>query len=104
MFLNLDEHIQSKIAIKDDSGYEVTYGEVVQTISEFAALTLPRSVIFCLCENCAGALVGYLAFENNKQVPLLLSAKLDAGLLKNLEDTYHPSYYWAPIKKAEEIY
>ena len=31
MFLNLDKHNQTKIAIKDDSGYSLTYSEVCNT-------------------------------------------------------------------------
>ena len=103
MFLNLDKHDQTKIAIKDDSGYTLTYGEVCIIIEQFAELKLTRSVIFCLCESCAGSLVGYLAFENNGQIPLLLSANLDAGLRTNLEQTYLPSFYWVPERKTEEI-
>lgn len=103
MFLKLDQHKQDKIAIKDDSGYELTYGDVVSTINAFSELNLPRSVVFCLCESCAGSLVGYLAFENNKQVPLLLSASLDEGLRSNLDSMYTPSYYWVPERKEAEI-
>ncbi len=103
MFLNLDKHDQAKIAIRDDSGYILTYREVCDTINIFKALDLPRCVIFCLCESCAGSLVGYLSFLNNGQVPLLLSANMDEGLRTNLEQTYLPSYYWAPERKAEEI-
>lgn len=103
MFLNVDKHNQAKMAIKDDSGYMLTYADVCQTIEEFDSLNIPRSVIFCLCENCAGSLIGYMAFENNKQVPLLLSAGLDDGLRKNLENTYLPSYYWVPDRKAEAL-
>lgn len=103
MFLNVDKHNQNKMAIKDDSGYTLSYADVSRTIKEFDALNLPRSVIFCLCENCAGSLIGYMAFENNKQVPLLLGAGLDEGLRSNLESMYTPSYYWVPERKAEEI-
>ena len=103
MFLHIDQHQQDKVAIKDDSGYSMTYGDVCRTIREFDALHLPRSVIFCLCENCAGSLIGYMAFENNKQVPLLLSVGLDEGLRNNLEAMYTPSYYWVPERKAQEI-
>ena len=103
MFLNIDKHEQTKVAIRDDSGYSVTYGEIVKTIQRFQSLILPRSVIFCLCENCAGALLGYMAFENNKQVPLLLSAGMDPELRTNLENTYQPSYYWVPERKEQEI-
>ena len=103
MFLNLDKHKQDKLAIKDDSGYSLTYKDVCDTVGAFHDLGLERCVVFCLCESCAGSLVGYLAFENNKQVPLLLSASLDSGLRDNLESIYQPSYYWAPERKAEEL-
>lgn len=103
MFLNLDKHDQAKIAIRDDSGYTLTYGDVCNVIHGFEALKLPRCVIFCLCESCAGSLVGYLAFENNGQVPLLLSANMDKGLRTNLEQAYLPLYYWTPEEKADEI-
>ncbi len=103
MFLNVDRHDQTKTAIKDDSGYSLTYGDVCETIREFDNLKLPRSVIFCLCENCAGSLIGYMAFENNRQVPLLLSAGLDDELRARLESMYTPSYYWIPERKKEEI-
>ena len=103
MFLNLDRPDPEKMAIRDDSGYTLTYGEVCDAIDAFAALDLPRCVVFCLCENCAGALVGYLAFENNRQVPLLISANMDAELRSNLEANYRPGYYWAPERMAGAI-
>ena len=103
MFLNVDQHTKGKIAIKDDSGYTLTYEDVCCTIKQFAELALPRCVIFCLCENCAAALLGYMAFENNGQVPLLLSASLDDELRTNLEKEYLPSYYWAPVNKVDEM-
>ena len=109
MFLNLEKHDQNKMAIKDDSGFELTYADVLKTIEEFESLTLPRCVVFCLCESCAGSLVGYLALENNGQVPLLISAKMDQGLRSNLDNAYTPSYYWMPETllgevEGEEIY
>jgi len=103
MFLKVDQFPKDKIAIKDDSGYVLTYGEVCGAIDAFAALNLPRCVIFCLCENCAGSLIGYMAFENNRQVPLLLSAGLDQELRVNLETMYQPSYYWVPERMVDAI-
>lgn len=103
MFLDLDKREQTKIAIRDDLGYTLTYSEICHTIRDFETLKLPRSVIFCLCESCAGSLVGYLSFLNNGQVPLLLSANMDKGLRTNLEQAYLPSYYWVPEGKTGEI-
>ena len=103
MFLNLDRHDPGKTAVKDDSGMELTYGELVGVIEEFGKLELGRSVIFCLCENRAGSLAGYLAFINNRQVPLLLGAGLDKELRERLDDIYTPAYYWTPQEKADGI-
>lgn len=103
MFLGIDKNKNDKIAIIDDSGYCVTYGDICRTISELNGIGIPRCVIFCLCENCVGSIVGYLAFENNKQVPLLLNARLDEGLRRNLNIMYKPSYYWVPERLKLQI-
>lgn len=103
MFLNIEKQDKNTLAIHDDAGFILTYGDVCDTVESFDRLALPRSIIFCLCENCAGALVGYIAFESNRQVPLLLSAALDKELLENLAETYRPSYYWLPERMAEDI-
>ena len=102
MFLNIEKPDRKKIAIKDDSGYSLTYEELCHTVEAFGSLNLSRSIVFCLCSNCAGSLAGYLAFENNGQVPLLLSAQLDESLRRNLEQIYQPGYYWIPEQKAKE--
>lgn len=103
MFLDLDLQARDKVAIKDDSGLALTYGDICRSVSAFADLKLPRCVIFCFCENCVGALTGYLAFENDRQVPLLLNAALDTELRRALVETYQPSYFWAPERMAEEL-
>ena len=103
MFLQLDRHDPDKTAVRDDSGHSLTYREVCAGIEAFSALELPRAVVFCLCENSAGALLGYLAFENNGQVPLLLSSGMDEGLRTNLAQAYLPAYWWVPEALAEEI-
>lgn len=103
MFLNVDKRDRNKIAIKDDSGHSLCYGDVCDTIEAFSALRLPRCVVFSLCENSAGSLIGYLAFENNGQVPLLLSSGLDEELRCRLESLYTPSYYWVPEPKEQEV-
>lgn len=102
MFLNIDRHDPEKIAIKDDSGYTLRYRDVCSIIEQFDLLKLPRCVVFCFCECSAASLAGYLALENNGQVPLLLSAHLDADLASELAERYMPSYCWMPEEKAEE--
>ena len=103
MFLNLDRHDPGKEAVKDDSGYSLTYGDLCGAIGKFRELDLGRSIVFCLCENCAGSLAGYLAFLNNGQVPLLLGAGLDRELREKLDSLYTPAWYWVPSEKAADM-
>ena len=103
MFLQIDTREAARPAIRDDSGHSLTYGELTDVLVSFETLSLPRSVVFSLCENSAGSLAGYLALENAGLVPLLLSASLDGELRRRLEDTYLPSYYWAPASLASEL-
>ncbi len=103
MFLHLDQKDKESPAIKDDSGYELSFGELCELINRFSSLKLPRCVVFSLCENCAASLTGYLAFENNGQVPLLLSAGMDGELRKKLDSLYMPSFYWAPERMSDEL-
>ena len=103
MFLNIDLPRSTKTAVKDDSGHVLSYGDLVGTAREIETLNLQRAVVFCLCENSAGALAGYLSFENNGLVPLMLSASMDEDLRNNLEALYLPSYYWVPESEVQKI-
>ena len=99
MFLNIDGFDRTHIAIHDDGGMVVTYGELCDFIQVVAKCNLKRGIVFTLCENEAGALAGYVAFESCRLVPLLMSANIDENLLDNLDKTYEPQYYW--IKETE---
>lgn len=103
MFLNVDRQDPNKTAIKDDGGNVLTYGDVCAAIRDISTLKLPRCVLFCLCDNCAGSLVGYLAFESGGQVPLLLGAGMDEDLRRNLDDLYTPAYYWLPERMGQTV-
>ncbi|WP_125140075.1 AMP-binding protein [Clostridium transplantifaecale] len=96
MFLDIENVERNKTAIHDDSGTQLTYGELCDFITEIEELKLMRSVVFCLCENTAGALAGIAAFESVRVVPLLLSAAIDSSLLEELDTMYTPYYYWIP--------
>lgn len=102
MFLNIDRVEKSRTAIHDDGETIISYGELSDFVNRVEALALERGIVFTLCENCAGALAGYIAFESVKIVPLLLSAAIDEGLLAELERTYTPMYYWVPKMTAIE--
>ena len=103
MFLDLDNKDRSSIAVIDDSGMSVTYGDICDFSMVFAKHLPKRSLIFILAENCIGSLLGYTSSLINKIVPLILSAKTEKGLYENLREKYLPEYLWVPNEKVEEL-
>lgn len=103
MLLNIDKIQSDKLVVIDDSGGRLTYGELSTQIKAVGVALSKRELVFCLCENKVGSLVGFLSLYDNKDVCLLLSAHIDRGLLKKLNETYSPSYYWLPEKMIPEF-
>ena len=103
MLFDIDKKAASALAVIDDAAGLMTYGELVLLRNELSTCIPERELIFCLCENRVGALAGFLALYDCKDVCLLLSAHIDKTLLNALDDTYSPSYYWMPETKASEF-
>ncbi len=101
MFLSLDQKDRNKIAVVDDSGNSITFGETCDFSMEFAKHLPQRSFIFILSKNKIGALLGYTSALSNRIVPLIISASTEEGLYKQLYELYQPEYLWMPQSKAE---
>lgn len=89
---------RNNIAMVTKDGTHFSYKEILSTIDVISENIENRSLVFCLAQNSPGSLVGYLAFVQNKIVPLMLNSDLDSELLDNLITTYKPEYLWAPKK------
>ncbi len=103
MFLDIDKKERDKIAVVDDSGEQLTYGDLCDFSEEFAELLPKRSLIFLMAENSNGSLLGYIASLANGIVPLILSAKTEEILYMTLRDLYQPEYLWAPDGMVENL-
>lgn len=101
MFLDLDLKERRRIAVIDDSGASLTYGEICDFSIEFVKYLPKRSLIFLLSENRIGSFLGYTAALSNRIVPLIISAATEEGLYNHLYDLYQPEYLWLPKAKAE---
>ena len=101
MFLELDKKDRNKVAVIDDSGRSLTYGEICDFTVEFAQHLPYRSLIFILSENRIGSLLGYTASLSNRIVPLILSAATEESLYAHLLEVYKPEYLWMPNHIAE---
>ena len=62
-----------------------------------------RCLVFCLCKNEIGSILGYVSFVNNGIVPVLLNSHLERELLQNLMRTYEPAYLWVPEEQVGQF-
>lgn len=83
-------------ALTDDRGRQLSYCQLLEEAGRITDITGRRRLVFCLCENSMGSVLGYLAFLTGHIVPMMLSSRLDALLLRRLMDLYGPAYIWAP--------
>ena len=81
-------------ALLQDDGQKISYSQLDEAGSELAGQIEDRSLVFSLCTNTIGSVMGYTAFLNHNIVPVLLADTL--GLLELLVETYQPEYLWFP--------
>lgn len=78
------------------------YGELIQLSDELSSKIQPHSLIFVLCSNKIGSLIGYISFLQANCVSLLLNKDIEQHLLENLIKTYSPAYLWIPNEKVPD--
>ncbi len=83
-------------ALIDESGERLTYLQLNQEAETLTKKMGERSLVFCLCENTIGSVLGYVSFLNHGIVPVMLGSHLERSLLNNLLEAYHPSFLWLP--------
>lgn len=91
------------IAAIDELGNKISYKELENSGSNLVKHIEDRALVFSLCSNTIGSLVGYTSFLNNDIVPLMLDGDIDRELLKTLLETYKPNYVWVSKKSENEF-
>ena len=100
---NLDKFKQN-IAVITDKGERLSYEELIGGTNSFAnAVPQKQGLLFCLCENRIGSLVGYIACMEHHIPIVLLDGSKEISVLKNLTEIYQPEYIWAETAKVGEI-
>lgn len=84
------------IALQTDTGECITYKQLKEVGEDIAEKIGQRCLVFSLCSNTIGSVVGYTACLQHDIVPLLLSSHMDEELLEALLEEYHPSFVWCP--------
>lgn len=93
----------SRTALIDETGVRMTYAELDAESRALADAVGHRCLVFALCRNEPGSVLGYTAFLNYGIVPAMVNSHLDAALLGNLLETYRPEYLWVPADQAEQF-
>lgn len=90
-------------AVLDDSGIEVTYGQLEEFCKSMANCLKKRSLVFSFCENSIGSVCGYVSFLYNSVVPVLIDKHIEKELRQNLLSVYKPDYVYAPVDLYDEF-
>lgn len=77
-----------------------SYQDISLLVERVAQYPTSHSLIFVMCGNTIGSLIGYLAFLQADCVSLLLNKDIDSSSLEKLENTYCPAYLWLPDYQA----
>ena len=94
----------NRIAFISDKNVQLSYS-LLEKESEKLLQHIPeRSLVFCLCANEIGSILGYITFLKNGIVPVMLDASKDIELLKSLLDIYSPNYIWMPTSAYSSEY
>ena len=97
---NLEDH-KLNTAVITDRGERLSYKELAATANSFAKAVTQKGLLFCLCENRLGSLVGYVAsIEHNIPIVLLDGGK-GSSTLQNLIGIYQPEYVWGNAEKTK---
>lgn len=86
-----------------DDGASFAYAAALDLSQHPAIQGTRRRVVFCLCANVPGALLGYLGLIAAGAVPVMLNAMITTSQLVNLWERYRPDYAWLPQARMNEF-
>lgn len=92
----------SSLAVVSDGGESFLYGELEDKCKLLSGYVSNRSLVFCLCENSIGSLIGYCSFLQSSAVAVMLDASKEVGMIQNLISIYNPNYLWLPKRGYQE--
>lgn len=101
LFELAETHPERTLAVTD-SGITLRYGGILD-MERLIRQSVGRNLVFLLCRNTAGTLLGYLGTLKSDAVPLLLDASMPSELLRGLSAAYRPPFFIMPADREPEI-
>jgi acyl-coenzyme A synthetase/AMP-(fatty) acid ligase len=96
---NFDENL-NKIAVVDENDVKFTYSDLKDHGKDLTEHIPERCLVFNVCSNSYGSLIGYTSFLNNRIVPLMLNSELPDDMFLKLVEKYRPAFIHAPSCKT----
>lgn len=97
------EQFKENIALKEECGHTLSYGELSEETKKIVEAVGRRGLVFSLCRNTIGSVLGYVSFLNGQIPPVLLNSHLEETLLEGLLRTYQPAFLWMPREQADRF-
>ena len=101
LFAHCEREPERLLAVTE-AGERLTLGDLNAAAQRFAQAVGGHRLVFLLCGNTPGSLLGYLSCLRTGAVPLLLDAQLAPALLGQLLACYHPPFVYVPQDLPEE--
>ncbi len=103
MFLFNVNQFNNKVAVVTDDDLTLTFAYIDAFNQTIYKLIPKRCLVFCLCQNTIGSLLGYISFLSNSIVPVMLDSKIKQDFLDALISNYRPQYLWLPNNRVSEF-
>lgn len=97
------EKYKDNIAVITDRNESLTYSELGQQAEKMYSAVPKKGLVFILCENLLGSLVGYVTCVNKGIPTVLLDGSKDFELVQKLVKIYQPEYLWMPTTRTGEL-
>ena len=73
ILISMDRGTYSNFALVDDLDIRIAYQVLVEVIKEIATMIQHRALVYVLCGNGIGSIMGYVSFIHHHIVPLLIN-------------------------------
>jgi len=94
---------KERIAFISDKGERLTYEGLDSIATEFASAITEKGLLFSLCENRLGSLVGYVSCMEHHIPIVLLDGNKEMSVIENLMSIYQPEYLWMATDKIKSV-
>lgn len=101
LFARCEREPERLLAVTE-AGERLTLGDLNAAGERFSQAVGGRRLVFVLCGNTPGSLLGYLSCLKTGAVPLLLDAQLAPPMLEHLLECYRPPFVYVPREAPEE--